>query len=174
MAATHTPAGPAVAEPFAPGSLSAHVEAAITPLLARDGFDLVWVEYLAHGQILRLYIDHADGITLDHCSQVSRTVSDLLDAEAGAVAGIDGAYTLEVSSPGLDRPLVRPAHFARFCGKQVRLVSCGTVPGQPPQQRTHQGILRAADAVGIVLELDGTAVTLAYDAFDRARLVPEL
>ena len=174
VAATDTPATSAAAEPLVAGSLGARVERALAPILAHDGFDLVWVEYLAHGKILRLYIDHAEGVTLDHCSQVSRTVSDLLDAEAATVADIAGAYTLEVSSPGLDRPLVRPAHFARFCGRQIRLVSRGPLAGQPPQQRTHQGILRAADADGIVLVVDQVAIPLAYDAFDRARLVPEL
>ena len=153
-------------------SLTQRVEAALEPILAHDGFELVWVEYLRHSQILRLYIDHADGITLDHCSQVSRTVSDVLDAEATAIAGIDGAYTLEVSSPGLDRPLVRPAHYSRFIGQDIQVVRHATLPGHPAQQRKFTGTLRQADADGIRLEVDGELHTLAYDAIDRARLVP--
>lgn len=77
------------------------VAQAVSPVLERDGYDLVLVEYLPAGHILRLYIDHEGGVSIDDCSKVSHTVGDILDGE-GVTEAIDGSFNLEVSSPGLD------------------------------------------------------------------------
>ena len=84
------------------------------------GYELVGVQMLnagKHGKTLRIYIDHADGITLDDCAAVSHQFSGVLDVEDP----VSGNYDLEVSSPGLDRPLFVAEHFARFTGEQVKI-----------------------------------------------------
>src|SRR5690348_9661657 len=91
----------------------------LEPAVEALGFELVELEF--HGQgggsLLRLYIDKAAGVTVDDCEQVSRQVSAVLDVEDP----LPGAYTLEVSSPGLDRPLRKQADYARFAGRQAKL-----------------------------------------------------
>ena len=162
----------AVAEVDQP--LTARLEGVIRPLLEADGFDLVLLEYISRSKILRLYIDHPEGIKLDDCGRVSHRVGDLLDAEGlvDGQGGIDGQYTLEVSSPGLDRPLVRPAHFQRFVGHNVQLATRRAV--RDDGRRKLSGKLVAADEQGICIETEGQPLMLAYDTIERARLVPEL
>ena len=91
------------------------VASAVEPL----GYELLGVEYLAQGHhsLLRIYIDSPDGITLDDCERASRQVSAVLDVDDQ----IRGHYTLEMSSPGLDRPLFTAEHFAQFIGHEVKL-----------------------------------------------------
>lgn len=153
-------------------SLSGRLEAVIVPVLQGDGYDLVLLEYAPRSKVLRLFIDHENGITLDDCSRVSRLVGDLLDAEGlvDGPQGIDGQYTLEVSSPGLDRPLVRPAHFQRFVGKQIQLATRQPEGGR----RKFVAKLVAADDQEIQVEDEGKPSTIPYDTIERARLVPEL
>jgi len=88
--------------------------ALIEPLVEAKGYELVKLSYAArrHG-LLQLIIDHEKGITVDDCELISRTVSDLLDTEDP----IEHAYSLEVSSPGLERPLTKAEHFKRFQGE---------------------------------------------------------
>ena len=93
----------------------------VAPLTQTEGIEIVDIE-LRHdgsrnGRVLRLYLDKEGGPTMDDLSRASREVSDLLDTHDV----VDGAYTLEVSSPGINRPLKRPEHFARFVGKTVRV-----------------------------------------------------
>ncbi|MEZ0312439.1 MAG: ribosome maturation factor RimP [Myxococcota bacterium] len=159
-------------------SLVQAIERAILPVLARDGYELVLTEYSSKAKVLRLYIDkeagaevNADapsGISLEDCQRVSRLVSDVMDAE-GISDGIDGRFTLEVSSPGLDRPLVKPKDFQRFVGRQVQLSTREMLEGR----RKFSGALTAADEGAIKLDVDGKPWTIAYDVIERARLVPE-
>ncbi|RYF12318.1 MAG: ribosome maturation factor RimP [Deltaproteobacteria bacterium] len=146
------------------------VEQALRPLLTQMGFDLVWVEFLPQNKILRLYIDHAGGISLDDCTAVSRRVSDMLDAE-GASLGAEalGRYTLEVSSPGLDRPLMRPEHFNQFVGQEVSL----QLHKDAEARRKYIGLLVQADDAGIRLRCDEGEHAFAYTAIGKARLVPQ-
>jgi ribosome maturation factor RimP len=155
-------------------TIGKRIEEAISPLLAHDGYDLVLVEYLPGPKILRLYIDREGGITLDDCSRVSRIVSDLLDAEGlvEGAGGVEGHYTLEVSSPGLDRPLVRPAHFQRFVGHNV--VVAAVQPFAELKRRKVTGKLVEANEQGISVEAEGQVFSVVYDAIEKARLVPEL
>ena len=132
-------------------SLVQAIERAILPVLARDGYELVLTEYSSKAKVLRLYIDkeagaevNADapsGISLEDCQRVSRLVSDVMDAE-GISDGIDGRFTLEVSSPGLDRPLVKPKDFQRFVGRQVQLSTREMLEGR----RKFSGALTAASS----------------------------
>lgn len=151
-----------------PQGLVERVETAILPLLEHEGYELVLLEYVPRGRVLRLYIDHANGVSLDDCSRVSRIVSDLMDGE-GLTDAFEDRFTLEVSSPGLDRPLVRPKDFQRFVGRKVKLTTREALEGR----RKFSGELLEAGAEGIRLDIDGKGCSIKYDAIERARLVPE-
>lgn len=131
------------------------------------GYELVHLEVSGRGRdsILRLYIDAPGGIQLEDCELVSRQLGTVLDVEDPIHVG----YTLEVSSPGLDRPLVKPDHFRRFLGSRVKVNMHGYIMGR----RRFTGILREADEDRAVVEVDGEPYELPYDEMDSARLVPE-
>ena len=99
---------------------AAAVERLVAPSLAATGYEVVRVLFMGHHRpVLQIMIERTDrrALSVDDCAEVSRTVSALLDVENV----IDGSYTLEVSSPGIDRPLTRPEHFARFAGFEAKL-----------------------------------------------------
>lgn len=164
-----------------PVRITDRVADAVRPLLEGEGYDLILVEYLGSAQILRLYIDLLDveagaAVGIEDCTRVSRWVSDVLDA-TGITDEIPGAFNLEVSSPGLDRPLVRAKDFRRFAGSLVRLTTRGDVPGASAGRRRFKGRLEEADedeSGGIRIEVDGKAYAIRYELIDQARLVPEL
>ncbi len=144
------------------------VGAVVGPLAEAEGLELVAVEFQREtaGWILRVYLDKAGGITLDDCQRVSHQLGDLLDVEDL----IDHAYTLEVSSPGLDRPLVAEADFLRFAGRQVRIQTETPVEGQ----RRFRGRLLGIAAGAVQLELEGgRQVAIPHAAIEKARLVVE-
>jgi len=117
--------------------------------------------------ILRLFIDKEGGITLDDCAHVSRQLSARLDAEDP----IDGRYTLEVSSPGLDRPLSRERDFERFAGQRVRVTTESPIDGQRNFIGRLEGLV--AGAVHLVLE-DGREVRIPRNRISRACLQEEI
>lgn len=164
-----------------PGTLSERVEAEVRPLLAAEGYDLILIEHINPSGILRLFIDSdkPGGIGIDDCTKVSRWVSDLLDG-SGISDTIPGAYRLEVSSPGLDRPLTRPADFCRFArsGRQEAKVTLRVDATQEfDGRRRFAGVLREADESaegGIRIEVDGKTYALRYEMIEQARLVPDL
>jgi len=150
-----------------------HIAGLLAPTVSALGLELLGLEYLNRpgGAILRLYIDVPEAeagerqVTIDDCELVSREVSAQLDVEDP----IPGNYTLEVSSPGIDRPLFTPAQFARFAGQQARV---GLKLPQDGRRRL-QGTIVSAGEGGIVFEVDGREVTVAFDNIERARLVPD-
>lgn len=132
------------------------------------GYELVGVEHLPQGRhsLLRIYIDTDAGVTVDDCERVSRQVSGVLDVEDP----IRGHYTLEVSSPGLDRPLFTAEHFARFAGRQVKLRLALPLAGR----RNFTGVLQGMKDDDVVVVIDGgEELRVALDGIDHARLVPE-
>jgi ribosome maturation factor RimP len=143
----------------------AAVEAVVERVVAGMGYELVDVQAANGGRMLRLFIDKAGGIDVEDCAAVSRQLSRVFDVE-----GID-YDRLEVSSPGLDRPLRKAGDFARFAGHKadVRM----RTPDATGRRR-FVGMLRGAEDGGISMELDGQTVRLALDDVERARLVPEL
>jgi ribosome maturation factor RimP len=117
--------------------------------------------------MVRLFIDAPGGITLGDCEKVSREVEGLLDVEDP----IPQNYRLEVSSPGLDRPLVKPEHFERFAGQPARVQLLAPLAGG---RRKFQGVLRGVQGADVMLETaDAGTVALALANIERARLVPE-
>jgi ribosome maturation factor RimP len=148
--------------------IGARVEAAVTPLLEAHGYELVLLEYVPRSRVLRFFIDHERGVNLADCTQVSHLIGDLLDAE-GFSDLLPARYRLEVSSPGLDRPLVRPAHFRRFVGREVQVRAREPIDGR----RQFRGRLLSADETGISMDCEGRTCTVAYAAVASARLVPD-
>jgi len=132
------------------------------------GYELVGVELFRKGKsgmAVRIYIDHADGINLDDCGAVSHQVSGVLDVEDP----IPDNYDLEVSSPGLDRPLFELEHFDRFCGSRARLKLLVQVAGR----RKLEGILEGTEGDTVLLNEADVVHRVPFMQIDTARLVPE-
>ena len=145
----------------------------LAPVVAGLGYQLWELEYLPRsgGGTLRIYIDAAAdsserGISLDDCERVSRIVSETLDA----ADPIPSHYTLEVSSPGLDRVLRTREHFERFAGERVRLEMMQPVEGR----KRFSGRLLGVGASDITLELENGRISLPIDDIHRARLAPDM
>lgn len=146
------------------------LEALFGPTLEAMGYELVGVEYQGGGRsgLLRLYIDSPQGITLDDCERVSHQASGLLDV----ADPIPGQYRLEVSSPGLDRPLFRPEHYRRFTGRRIRLRLRLPLNGR----RKFDGVIERVtdDRVLIRREDEPRELELGFDEIEKANLVPEV
>jgi ribosome maturation factor RimP len=141
------------------------LEGLLEPTLAGMGFELVDMQVSNRGRFLRIFMDKPGGITVDDCAAVSRHVSRVLEVE-----GID-YDRLEVSSPGLDRPLRKAADFARFAGQKVDVrMRLADANGR----RRYIGRLKGIEGATATVEVDGAPVALQLDGMDRARLVPEL
>ena len=141
----------------------------LEPVVEDLGYELIWVQ-LAGGegsQIVRVFIDHADGIDVDDCAKVSREISGVMDVEDP----IPGNYTLEVSSPGLDRPLVKPAHFEQFAGQQIKL---RTYAPSLEGRRRYTGLLKGLAGDEVEIEVDGELHAVPLDNIEIARLVPDV
>jgi ribosome maturation factor RimP len=134
--------------------------------LAGLGYELVDMETAGGrgGVLLRVFIDRLGGITVDDCATVSNHLTRVL-----AVEGVDYGR-LEVSSPGLDRPLKRPKDFRRFEGERAQVRMRVPIQGR----RNFVGVLRGADEHEVRLEVDGALLTLELAQLDRARLVPNI
>lgn len=132
--------------------------------LAGLGYELVDLERSAKGALLRVFIDKPGGITVDDCALVSNHLSRLFAVEN---VGYD---RLEVSSPGLDRPLRTAKDFARFAGQKARLKLRVPLEGQ----RNFVGVLRNAETGKVGLEIDGRVLSLDLGNVDKARLLPTL
>ena len=112
------------------------------------------------GRVLRLYLDKEGGPNVDDLSRVSHQLSDLLDRENA----IEGAYTLEVSSPGINRPLRRPEHFARFVGKRIRVRTRDMINGR----RSFLGLLDEVGADDITLNQDGVRYRIPFSVIEKS------
>jgi len=135
----------------------------LAPIITGLGYELVGVERLSP-MLLRVYIDHPDGITISDCERVSYQVSGVLDVQNP----IKGRYTLEVSSPGLDRPLFTLDHFRRFVGHKVKVTL-----GQPKDGRRHfTGLLQKIEDRNVIVVVDEMEYCLPYEKIDKAHLVP--
>jgi ribosome maturation factor RimP len=134
----------------------------LEPTLDGLGYELVDLERSNRGRFLRLFIDKLGGVTVEDCAFVSRHVTRVL-----AVENVD-YDRLEVSSPGLDRPLRKPADFARFAGERARVHTRLPVDGQ----RNFTGVLRGVRDDSLELEADGRLLLLAFANVDKARLAP--
>jgi len=141
------------------------LHAVLEPTLAGMGYELVDAQASNRGRLLRIFIDKPGGITVQDCAEASRQLTRVF-----AVEGID-YDRLEVSSPGLDRPLRKAEDFARFGGRRAELrLRLPDATGR----RNFAGVLRGVAQGRVSLELDGQMVSLALEDLERARLVPDL
>jgi len=142
----------------------------LEPVLARDGYELVEVDWVREGGgfVLRLYIDREGGVGIDDCQAVSRTVEPILDVEDF----IEQAYSLEVSSPGVDRPLRRPQDFGRFAGQRVKVKAFGPLESAAgkPLRKQWSGTLRGIRDGRVEIEVDGTIHLVPLDRIAKANL----
>jgi ribosome maturation factor RimP len=143
------------------------IEAVALPVLEEMGLELVEVQYRReqNGWVLRLTIDKQDGINLDDCAAVSREISQLLDIENF----IDQAYNLEVTSPGLDRPLKSIAEFERFVGRKAKIKTIDPIAGE----HAFIGKINRTEGESIVLEVGTKEVTILFSQVAKARLEVE-
>ena len=151
--------------------ITEQVRRLLEPVLARDGYELVEVEWDRGGGrwTLRLFVDKAGGFGLDDCQAVSALADPILDVSDL----IEPAYDLEVSSPGLERPLRKPADFARFSGQRARLKTFGPVSGTAPGSpaRKHwTGILKGFKDGAVEVDVDGTLHRVPHDQIAKANL----
>lgn len=140
------------------------IEEYAEPLLREMGLEMVEVQFRreGHGWVLRLFIDSEPGVSLDDCAAVSRAISAWLDVEDL----IEHAYHLEVSSPGLERPLKKIEDYHRFLGSKARIKL-----KEPRQgQRVFLGTLEEAGAEEVVLGTESGRVAILFSEIDRARL----
>jgi len=145
-----------------------NVQKLVAPVVESLGYELVGVEYLPQGGhgLLRVYIDTEAGVTLDDCQRLSHQLSGVLDVEDV----IKGRYHLEISSPGLDRPLFAAEHFQRFAGRQVNVRLVAPINGR----RKVRGVLQGMKDDEVVLDVDGEVISVPLSAIDKANLVPEI
>lgn len=148
----------------APDNVQRPIEAAVRGL----GYELVGVEYLPQGRrsLLRIYIDTPAGVTVDDCERVSHQVSGALDVDDP----IHGGYTLEVSSPGLDRPLFTAEHYSRFAGSRIKLRLSQPLEGR----RNFSGVVRGLRDNAVILVQEDGEVEIPLHHIEQARLIPEL
>ena len=137
------------------------------PVVESYGLELVQVQYRRedHGWVVRILVDRDGGVTVDECGTLSREVSDLLDVEDI----IDTAYNLEVSSPGLDRPLIKPEDFDRFAGREITIKTTRPVEGRS----NFKGILKGIQDEVVKLQADGKNYKLEWALVKKANLVPD-
>ncbi len=151
----------------ATASIPDRIRALATPALAAAGVELVDVEWIREGGrwIVRVFIDKLGGVQLEDCSSVSRQIEVLLDLEDP----IEHEYALEVSSPGIERPLRLPAHFERFTGRQAVLKTYG--PLFEPPRKNFTGKLLGISTDGVVaIECDGVRFDIPLDRIGKAHL----
>lgn len=147
-------------------AVSAQLQATIQAVVESLGFVLWGIQWVMRGQVLRVYIDAQAGIQVDDCATVSRQLSAVLDAEDPS----DSRYTLEVSSPGLDRPIFTLAQCADWCGALLQIRLRVPVDGR----KKWQGRLIQVEKEQITLQTTDTVLTCRFDQVETARIIPEI
>ncbi len=139
------------------------------PVIESMGYELVGVEFVGGGGhgTLRVYIDRDEGVSIDDCASISHQISGILDVEEP----IKQAYDLEISSPGIDRPLFKLADFERYAGSTAKIKMAVGVDGRKNFKGRLQGV---ADAKMVEIEVDGEVFSLPHADIARANLVGEL
>jgi ribosome maturation factor RimP len=138
----------------------------LQPVVESMGFDFWGLEFLVQGRhsLLRVYIDHSDGINVDHCAEVSRQISSVLDVEDP----ITQEYTLEVSSPGMDRPLFGLEQYQESIGQIIELKLRMPFDGR----RKFKGRLTGVEQEDVVLQVDEHEYLLPHELIEKAHIVP--
>ena len=142
------------------------LQAILAPVVEAMEYQCWGVEFVSQGRhsVLRVFIEHEQGISVDDCEKVSHQLSAVLDVEDP----ISGEYTLEVSSPGMDRPLFTLEQFAAYVGQRVKIKMRVAVE----DRRNFQGILRAVEDQDVVVQVDEYEYLLPIDFIDKANVIP--
>lgn len=150
------------------GSVTESIEELVTPIVTENRLELVDVEYKKEGKnwFLRIFIDKEGGITVEDCTQVSRQIEDLIEVEEV----VPSSYILEVSSPGLDRPLKKEEDFLRYKGKQAHVTTYTPIH----QQKNFKGTIRDFQEDILILEIDHQPVEIPMSQIAKARLEIEI
>ena len=145
--------------------ITQRIKMVLTPSIQALGFELWGVVYVQQGRssILRIFIDGPSGVSIDDCAHVSRQCSSVLDVEDV----IHNAYTLEVSTPGIDRQFFEPAQYSRFIGQKLKVKLYQALN----QRKQLVGVLLSANEESITLEFDGQPVVVAFGDIDRANIL---
>jgi len=149
------------------GQQAQRVHDLVETVITAMGYECVGVEYLPQGKhsLLRIYIDKPEGISVEDCEAVSRQVSGILDVEDP----ISGQYSLEVSSPGLDRPLFSLQHYENFIGNNVHIRLRNVLDGR----RKLSGIITAVEDDVITISEHGDKTQVPFSMIDKGNLIPE-
>lgn len=144
------------------------LQALLQPTVEAMGFELWGMEHLSQGRhsLLRLYIDSENGVTADDCAEVSRQVSGVMDVEDP----ISGEYTLEVSSPGIDRLLFRLDQYLAYVGEWIELRLRVPFEGR----RKFNGTLKGIEGEDVIIQVDNHEFLLPHGAIDKAQVKPRL
>jgi ribosome maturation factor RimP len=145
------------------GSVAQKLWDRIDPYVAAEGVELDDVEILGGGQIVRVTVDSVEPVGVDRIAELSRGISRLIDADDP----FKSSYTLEVSSPGLERKLTRPRHFEKSIGRQVKVKTFREVAGT----KEHRGIITTSGETGFTVDIDGDEREISYDDISSARTV---
>lgn len=142
------------------------LQALLTPIIESLGYQCWGIEFIAQGKhsLLRIYIDKADGISVEDCEKVSRQASAVLDVEDP----IPSEYTLEVSSPGMDRPLFTLDQFVTHVGEQVKIKLRTAFEGR----RNFEGVLQGVEEQEVILRIDNQEYMLPIELIDKANIIP--
>ncbi|RJR22505.1 MAG: ribosome maturation factor RimP [Desulfobacteraceae bacterium] len=149
-------------------AIISEVQKVVEPILEDLGFELVAIDYLSSrgGWILRIYIDRDGGVTLDDCALASREIGDVLDIHEV----LNHGYVLELSSPGLDRPLTREKDFLKAVGKRLKVKTINPIHGS----RNFKGYLRTVADGNLEIETEKGIVSFALGEVEKANLIYEI
>lgn len=139
----------------------------LEPVVNSMGYEFVGLEYVGQGRhsILRVYIDSENGVSVDDCAKVSRQLSAVLDVEDP----ISGEYSLEVSSPGLDRPLFKLKHYEQFIGQEVKFKTLR--PQLENGQRKFRGTIDSVENDNVIFVIDNELLSVPVTDIDKANLI---
>lgn len=142
------------------------LQALLTPAVESLGYQCWGIEFISQGKhsLLRVYIDHADGIGVEDCEKVSKQVSAILDVEDP----IPYEYTLEVSSPGMDRPLFTITQYKMHVGEQVKIKLRSAFEGR----RNFEGVLQGVEDEQVILRIDNEEYLLPCELIEKANIIP--
>jgi len=153
------------------------VKAVAEPLCVSLGLELVDLEYLREGPswVLRVFIDRPGGVVLEDCTALSNALGVALDVEETGLAPLMGeqAYSLEVSSPGIERPLKKPADFQRFSGQKVKVKTYAPLPGDPSGRKSFSGKLLGLEGDTVALESTEGPLVIPLKAIAKAHLLAD-
>ena len=137
---------------------------ALEPRAASEGVEIVTVQVVGakKAPTIRVFIDTPEGVSFDELAKAQAWINDIMDE----IDPFPGAYMLEVSSPGIDRPLRTPEHFARFAGQTAQVKTKGPLDGRS----SFTGTIVSADEEAVVLDVDGAQVSVPMDVIKRAHL----